>query len=175
MSYRKTSPLNLVFAFVLALAIGCTSTPTRTSGPSGPGGPTIEPTPPTQDTGTSVINERRIGLVLGGAGVASFATVGILKRLQQEGINVDFIVSTGWPALFSLGYGFLKSVHDLEWFAMRLNEKDFYAAGLFEVTREYASHDKLSTLIENAFPQKDLSDSKLPVLISATNIEPGEP
>jgi hypothetical protein len=61
-----------------------------------------------------------ITLVLGGAGVASFATVGLLKRLKNEGIKIEMIVASGWPAVFALGNGFMKSVHDLEWFAMRL-------------------------------------------------------
>lgn len=149
--------------------------PPPSTPPQTPTTPTLEPTPPATEAQKTPVERPRIGLVLGGAGVASFATVGLLKRLQQEDIRVDFIISTGWPTLFSLGYGFLKSVHDLEWFAMRLQEKDFYTAGIFDLSREYASHDKLSALIGNAFTQKDLSDSRLPVIISATNTEPGDP
>ena len=139
--------------------------------------PSLEPIPPppAEPQKAAAVERARIGLVLGGAGVASFATVGLLKRFQQEGIKVDFIVANGWPAIFPLGYGFLKSVHDLEWFAMRLQEKDFYVAGLFDVSREYASHDKLSALIGNAFTQQSLDESKVPVIISAANTEPGDP
>lgn len=178
----QTRPSALAFYFLVFFLSACASKGTRTEGPSAPTAgtqapaPTIEPQlPSAPEAQPSPVEKKRIALVLGGAGVASFATVGILKRFQQEGINVDFIVSTGWPALFSLGYGFMKSVHDLEWFAMRLQEKDFYAAGFFDVSREYASHDKLSSLVSNAFQQKDLSDSKIPVIISATNTEPGDP
>ena len=110
-----------------------------------------------------------VALVLGGAGVASFATVGLLKRLFEEGIVVDYIVTTGWPTLFALGYGFLKSVHDLEWFAMRLNEKDFFKTGLF--SNDNQSQEKLSALIENTFKQRDLSETTVPVFIAAGNTE----
>ena len=81
------------------------------------------------------IEKRKITLVLGGAGVASFATVGLLKRFYEEGIEVESIITTGWPTLFALANGFLKSVHDLEWFAMRLQEKDFYKASIFDPSK----------------------------------------
>ncbi len=157
---------------ILAVVSACASKPvvpapeTRPQYP-----PTVEvPTP----TGTEPVqgpapSERpRVALALGGAGVASFATVGILKRLFEEGIVVDYIVTTGWPTLFALGYGFLKSVHDLEWFAMRLNEKDFFKTGIFDRS-EPNSQEKLSALIENTFKQRDLSESATPVFISAAN------
>ncbi len=119
--------------------------------------------------------KQRVTLVLGGAGIASFATVGILKRFQEEGIEIDLIVSTGWPTLFALGYSFMKSVHDLEWFAMRLQEKDFYKAGIFEgSSKGYASHDVLSNLIQNSFKQREIGEGKIPVVISAGNTELSE-
>lgn len=136
-----------------------------------PGISAIPVEPPKPPSGDAV----HVGLVLGGAGVASFATVGILKRFHEEGIVVDYIVTTGWPTLFSLAYSYMKSVHDMEWFAMRLNEKDFYKAGIFSPETGYASHEKLSSLVETAFQQRGLEDGKVPVVVSATNTEPGDP
>lgn len=139
--------------------------------------PLIPPVPsatPVEPPKPSVGDSYHIGLVLGGAGVSSFATVGLLKRFQEEGIIVDYIVSTGWPSLFSLAFAYMKSVHDMEWFAMRLNEKDFYKVGVFNPETGYASHEKLSGLIENAFQQRGLEEGKVPVIISATNTEPGD-
>ena len=135
----------------------------------------VEAPKTTEVTQGPPVSERpHITLVLGGAGVASFATVGLLKRFFEEGVVVDYIVTTGWPTLFALGYGFLKSVHDLEWFAMRLNEKDFFKVGIFERS-DPNSQDKLSALIENTFKQRDLSESSIPIIISAANTEFGEP
>jgi predicted acylesterase/phospholipase RssA len=140
-------------------------------GPMGPN-PEIPVSPPPQDL-VKKSNEPHVALVVGGAGVASFATVGVLKRFEEEGIAVDFIVTSGWPTLFSLGYGFFRSVHDLEWFAMRLGEKDFNSGGIFELSRDYTSPDRISSLIDSSFPQKDLTDTRVPVIISATNTELG--
>ena len=79
--------------------------------------------------------------------LASFATVGLLKRFHQEGVKIDFIVATGWPALFALGEGFLKSVHDLEWFAMRLKANEFFGTGLFDFSKDFSAHDKLTSAL----------------------------
>ncbi|MBI1859719.1 MAG: hypothetical protein HYR96_02220 [Deltaproteobacteria bacterium] len=129
--------------------------------------PTETPPPP------RVEEVPRVALVLGGAGVASFATVGLLKKLQEEKIKIDLIVTTGWPTLFVLGKAFLPSIHELEWFATRLTEKDFYKASIFD-ERDYASHEKLGKLIEGAFKQREIQDGKIPIVISAANTEFGE-
>jgi NTE family protein len=108
-----------------------------------------------------------ITLVLGGAGVASFATVGLLKRLQKERVQIDGVIASGWPALFALGFGYLKSVHDLEWFSMRLKSEDFKKSG----RKPPKDNLEVSGLIESFFKNKNLEDSKIPLLIVAANSE----
>ncbi len=167
----------LSLVFVLA---GCASRGTRVVDVEVPTGPSEVPAqlPNNENVSATPLPEttvkKRVGLVLGGAGVASFATVGFLKRLGQENIAIDFIVSSGWPTLFALAYGYMNSIHDVEWFAMRLGEKDFFSAQIFGWNREYASQEKLSKLISGAFKQTDLKESRIPVLISTSNVEPGE-
>jgi len=109
-----------------------------------------------------------ITLVLGGAGVSSFATVGLLKRLKKEGVKVDMVVTSGWPTLFALGYGFLKSIHDLEWLAMRLQEADFSKACKLKKEDDVG---EVSKLIESFFKKSDLRESRIPVVIVADNTE----
>lgn len=175
-----------ILVFLLLVA-ACTQQPVKSNEPppylsdqnaSKKEEPLIPPVPgssPVELAKPSTGDTFHIGLVLGGAGVSSFATVGLLKRFHEEGIVVDYIVTTGWPTLFSLAFSYMKSVHDMEWFAMRLNEKDFYKAGIFNPESGYASHEKLSSLIENAFQQRGLEEGKVPVIVSATNTEPGDP
>lgn len=118
---------------------------------------------------------KRVALVLGGTGVASFATVGLLKKLFEEGIQVDLIVATGWPALFSLADGFSKSVHDLEWFATRLEERDFQRMGEADFRRDIDPSEILPSIVLKSFPQTLLNQSRIPVVIAATNTDMGEP
>ena len=138
------------------------SLPSAPTADSPSGLPSTEPTKNYQD-------RKKITLVLGGAGVASFATVGILKRLHEEGIIVENLITSGWPSLFALARGFLGSIHDVEWFAMRLDEKDFAKLSNFDFAKKDAEEEKVTQLIESNFKRKELVDSKIPILISTTN------
>ncbi len=129
------------------------------------------PQPQTSPTGRI----QRVSLVVGGAGVASFATVGLIKKFYEEGIEIEMIVASGWPTLFALGNGFLKSIHDLEWFASRLDKKDFNRMGSIDFRQELDPSTILPSIILQSFPQTLLNQSKVPVVIAAINTDLGEP
>lgn len=156
-----------VLLFVFALA-QCTSQPElRPDGtPVG-----AEPTP----EGPRLGKNNRISLVLGGAGVASYATVGMLKKFNEEGIEIEFIVATGWPTVFALANSFLKSVHDLEWFATRLDKDGFEKMGSVDFRKEIDPRDALPKIIVDSFSQTLLNQGRVPVVIAATNTDLGEP
>jgi len=167
----------LVLVLLLTLS-SCASKPT-TSTDSVVYGPPPPGTPITQESSPEIKDSQRgqvgpVTLVLGGAGVSSFATVGILKRFKQEGIRVERVICTGWPCLFSLAYGYLKSIHDVEWFSMRLSRDDLYSLGFLESEKDFAKHDRLSKLVKNSFRPERLEDSKVPIVISAANTDLGE-
>lgn len=172
---------NLVGILAFLFVVGCASktvkpTPKIPETPQTSNPQTPTPTQPTQPTAPPPpppAVSLRVGLVLGGAGVASFATVGLLKRFHQEGVKIEFIVATGWPALFALGEGFLKSVHDLEWFAMRLKPNEFFGTGLFDFSKDFSAHDKLSAALREAFKAGDLKDASVPLIFTASPLGRG--
>lgn len=183
---RSQRALTFVPALVLAFTVGCTSKPvdeTPRIGPPAPkaveGVPPVTETPPPVATGSEVpakpLEKPKVVLVLGGAGVASFATVGLLKRLREENIELESIVATGWPALFAVGYGFTRSIHDLEWFAMRIQDKDFFKTSFWDLGRGEANQEQLEQFLQKAFPQRDLEESSTPLVIAATNTENAQP
>lgn len=168
----------LAALLLLVVPVGCATKKPRQTRPSIPvvGPPAPEdpaPTPQEPPPEGEETRSPRIALVIGGAGVASFATVGLLKRFEQEGVKVDFILASGWPALFALANGFLKSVHDLEWFAMRLKEEELMGkGGLFGADKEFSDHGKLSKLLDQ-FRQTDLRQSRVPVYLATTSVHDG--
>jgi NTE family protein len=178
--------VRFVVSLVVSLAItaGCASKPVNETPLVGPPAPkpvesvplpTDEPVTPKEDAPTRPLEKRKITLVLGGAGVASFATVGLLKRLREENIEVESIVATGWPALFAVGYGFTRSIHDLEWFAMRVQEKDLFRSSFWDLRRQEANQEQLQEFLAKAFGQRDLEESTVPVVIAVTNTETAQP
>lgn len=156
-----------ILVFILALA-QCTSKPELR--PDG----TPERAEGTPE-GARPAKNNRISLVLGGAGVASYATVGMLKKFNEEGIEIEFIVATGWPTVFALANGFLKSVHDLEWFATRLDKEGFEKMGAVDFRKEIDPSEALPKIILDSFSQTLLSQGRVPVVIAATNTDLGEP
>jgi NTE family protein len=179
--------VRFVVSLVVSLAItaGCASKPvdeTPLVGPPVPKAVESVPLPtdvpatlPREDSPTRPLEKRKITLVLGGAGVASFATVGLLKRLREENIDVESVVATGWPALFAVGYGFTRSIHDLEWFAMRVQEKDLFRSSFWDLRRQEANQEQLQEFLAKAFGQRDLEESTVPLVIAVTNTETAQP
>ena len=186
----KNTKLNSIFSVALALLLAVLLTAScATKRPRNQTQPNVVKSPPTPSDSVPdeppeepVIPPKppaerppKVALLLGGAGVASFATVGLLKRFQQEGISVEVIIASGWPALFALSNGFMRSVHDLEWFAMRLKQEDFFASGgLFSSSNsEFNSHDQLLKLVTSQFRQTDLRQAKTPVYLAASSLHDG--
>lgn len=172
-----------IWFFVLALTLGCaakrpTSPPPYADTPGAPNAtvwPKAGDEVPFSDrtAGPESAKKNSIALVLGGAGVSSFATIGLLKRFREEGVKIEMIVATGWPVLFALGYGSLKSVHDLEWQASRLQEKDFKRVGDLDPTDDPLPVGKISDNLKRFFPAGDLSASRIPVLVSLSATDLG--
>ncbi|MEZ4751791.1 MAG: hypothetical protein R3B54_14520 [Bdellovibrionota bacterium] len=163
MNAKKKFDLSTLFLTLFALVLwGCAGKPTRQR----PGEPSAQ--------AETAKQRKSVGLVVGGAGVASFATVGLLKKLKEEGIEVSYIISTGWPSIFAAGYGLMKSIHDLEWFAMRLKESDFYSDGLFDFKKGFSDHSRIASRIEKSFRINDLAQSRVPLYLTASNLESGK-
>jgi predicted acylesterase/phospholipase RssA len=161
--------------FSILLFTGCVSKPVQHGAPGAPTAAVQPDGTPAPETPATPANHNRITLVVGGAGVASFATVGLLKKFYEEGVEVELIVATGWPTLFALANGFLKSIHDLEWFATRLERKDFDKMGSVDFRQDIDPSQGLPPIVLNSFPQTLLNQTRVPVVIAATNTDLGEP
>lgn len=165
------------FPVILLLLVSCaakrpveTLLPITEILPDYPKGEATDPPPETtQPPPRPTPGTVRVALVLGGAGVASFATVGLLKEFRKRGIEVELIVSSGWPSIFALGYGLLKSHHDLEWFAMLLGQKDFERMAAFDASKKDASDEKLTRVLEDVFKQKHIEEARIPIVVSVTD------
>jgi hypothetical protein len=174
-------PTVFIFSLVFLMS-ACVSRPPKTEEPTPSAGPTVSgPNPApveSSDTPTAPAGRELRGpvtIVLGGAGVASFAAVGILKKFQEDGVQIESIIATGWPAIFAVGYGMMKSVHDLEWFAMRLEQSDFSTSGVFGSDKGFSEHDRIRATVTKAFGGQSLNQTRVPIVLSASNSNTGQP
>ena len=57
---------------------------------------------------------KKIGLALGGGGARGLAHIGVIKALEQAGVEISFIVGTSMGALVGGWYAATKNIASLE-------------------------------------------------------------
>jgi len=90
------------------------------------------------------LNMPKIGLVLSGGGARGFAQIGVLKALQEEGINIDIITATSMGSivggLYSLGY----SIDEIDSIAKNTNWDDLLTLKRKSNRRDLYLNQKIS-------------------------------
>lgn len=134
------------------------------------------------------MKNKKIALVIGWGGVKCAAAMGLLRALNREGIEIDLVVGSGAGSIFAsflaLGY----SVEESEKLISRLWSKEITGITnhlailqilfprLFKMRESY--HIRDDRLINNglfdAFGEAQLKDTKIPLLVTATDYRKGE-
>jgi len=147
----------------------------------------------------------KVGVVLSGGGAKGLAHIGVLKVLEEEGVQVDFIGGTSMGAmiggLYAMGYSAsqldsLFSVTDFEdilqdnlprkvkSFYEKENDEKYSLTLPFQkmkiglpvaVSKGQNTYNLFSQLMYDARHVNDFSELPIPFLCMATNAETGEP
>lgn len=114
--------------------------------------------------------KRRVGLVLSGGGARGFAHIGVLKVLEEAGLEVDVIAGTSIGAIFGALYAHglrAQAIHDM---AFETTWRDVFdlslQAGLIKGV-------KLHTFLATHLPER-FSDLQKPLAVATTDVETGE-
>ena len=115
----------------------------------------------------------RVGIALGGGFARGLAHIGILKVLEEEHIQVDFVAGTSVGSVIGAAYASGISAKELEEIASLVRFKDFSRwtfsrFGLF-------SNDKMSVFLRKILRCKTFEELRIPLAIAATDIITGEP
>lgn len=116
---------------------------------------------------------KKIALVLGGGGARCFTELGFIKVLQENNINIDFIVACSSGSLIGsliangvevedIRNEFHKAYTMLKWFKPNITRKGILSQKGIQFV--------LNQLLDN----KLIENSKIPLQIVATNISKGE-
>jgi NTE family protein len=132
--------------------------------------------------------QKKIALVIGWGSVKCAAALGLLRVLNQEGITVDMMVTSGggsiFGALFALGYDVEEIVemnqrlwtHEVTDQTNRLAILQIFFPKLFRV-KDYFNlrSDKLvNQKLKEAMGEYTFEDTKIPLYISATDYQTGQ-
>ena len=113
----------------------------------------------------------KIGLALGGGFARGIAHIGVLKVLEEEGIQVDAIAGTSVGALVGAAYCSGLSVADLEAVARRVRFRDFARWTLSRFG--FATNQRMITFLHTVLKVRTFEELKIPLAVTATDFSTG--
>ena len=117
----------------------------------------------------------KVGLALGGGGAAGFAHIGVIKVLMENDIPIDFVAGTSAGAIVGAYYSLYKEVNSLEKVVTELTKRQIL--GLFGLNRpslSLFSENKFESFLTGLLDEKDFSDLKVPLAVTAVDLEKSE-
>ncbi|MGY5352091.1 patatin-like phospholipase family protein [Wenyingzhuangia sp. IMCC45533] len=157
-----------------------------------------------EKTIVNAINKKKVGLVLSGGGAKGFAHIGVLKAIEEAGVEIDYIGGTSMGAavgaLYASGYSahqvdsiimsidFTKMLTDKidrkyysffhkkhgEKYLLQLPIKGFKPGLPIALSKGQNTYNKLSELYHHVDHIQDFSKLPIPFFCMATNIETGK-
>ncbi len=119
------------------------------------------------------MNQRKLGLALGGGGARGLAHIGVLKVLEQANIHVDFISGTSMGAIIGAAYAAGSSPTALENDAIFLSKtrRLVLMADLGRPSRGLLQGRRVrNMLVEKWSLDKTFDELRLPVAVVATHL-----
>jgi len=117
--------------------------------------------------------QRSLGLALGGGFARGLIHIGVLKVLEEEGIQISAIAGTSAGAIVGACYCSGLSAADMARIARRLRFKDFARWTLDR--GGFYSNERVSLFLNHVLPCKDFSQLRTPLAVVATELSSGEP
>ncbi|MDK2805081.1 MAG: hypothetical protein PWQ94_245 [Thermoanaerobacterium sp.] len=115
----------------------------------------------------------KVGLILGGGAARGYAHLGVLKKLEEENIPIDFIIGTSIGALIGAIYA---SGNDLEKIIKDVRDINFLKlikmVDLNIPQKGFIKGDKIEKFLSN-YIKNDFDELKIPLYAIATDIKHG--
>ena len=113
--------------------------------------------------------EQKIGLALGGGAVLGAAHIGVLKAIDELGIEIDYIAGTSIGALVAGLYAYGMHWDDIQALSRDLNWMDI--SGLSFSMMGLLSNKRMGELIREKIGIVYLEDAPIPIAMVAADIE----
>ena len=148
---------------------GCSSGKTDT--------PVTPPTAVLPPTALPATQPVRIGLALGGGAARGFAHIGVIKMLEAQGIQIDFITGTSAGSVVAAIYASGMSGLEMNRMALKMDEAMIADWALPFGTRfgGWLKGEALEKYINHLVKQKTIEQMHIPLGIVATDLASGKP
>jgi len=121
------------------------------------------------------LKKQKLGLALGSGGLWGLVHVGVLKVLEENDVQIDYIAGTSIGAIIGAVYSLNPDVKKIEKKALSLTKKDLIS--LFDLTFpkfSLISGNNIRKFMYDLVGNKSFSDTKIPLKIIATDLESGK-
>ena len=123
----------------------------------------------------NIENRLKIGLALGSGAARGLTHIGVLKAIEEKGIQIDYISGSSIGALIGAVYAIGMPVEEIERIALQTNWK--LMAKIFSPTLSLSSlvnANYLSEFLSTWFGNKTFNDLKIPFSAITTDIQTGK-
>ncbi|WP_435624081.1 patatin-like phospholipase family protein [Flagellimonas sp.] len=117
------------------------------------------------------IKNKSIGLVLSGGGIRGMAHIGLIKAMQEHGIEADVVSGTSIGAIIGALYANGNSVEDMLQF---FKETPLFKYNFFAINKPgFINTDRYFPIFRGFFPENTFESLEKPLYVVATNLMSG--
>ncbi len=117
----------------------------------------------------------KIGLTLGSGAARGITHIGVLKALEENNIQIDYISGSSIGALIGGAYALGMPVREIEDIALNTNWKSMAKIFLPKLSFSAFINDRyLKDFLFDLFSDKTFADLKVPLSVAAADIKTGE-
>ena len=113
--------------------------------------------------------ESRVSLALGGGAAKGLAHVGVLRGLEEDGVEVAAIAGTSMGSIVGLAYAAGMSVSDLEDMVRTLKLSEFFDL-TFPLKGGLIDLHRFESLMFTLFGEMDLSETAIPIFVVSEDL-----
>ena len=119
-----------------------------------------------------IFKKRKVVLALGGGAARGLANIGVLKVFQREEIPVDLVVGSSIGSLVGAGFCLGIPLYKMEKEALEftINQLTDFSVSRKSLLRGKKLEDFIGIFVDD----KNFEDTKIPLAVTATDIETGE-
>ncbi len=118
---------------------------------------------------------KKVGLALGAGGSLGLSHIGVLETFEKNKIPINFISGSSIGAIVAAHYALYKDLGKLNEDAVSfIKENNLKVFGIETVMQKTIILKKIKYFFESVFGNKKFSDCKIPLAITAVDVETGK-
>ncbi|MFA5937076.1 MAG: patatin-like phospholipase family protein [Candidatus Paceibacterota bacterium] len=116
---------------------------------------------------------KKVGLALGSGSIRGLAHIGVIKKLLENNIPIDYIAGSSIGAWIGAHYALFQDLEKLEEYTIGKKKEMFFSFLEPTFNGGLIRGDKVEKLLSDWLNDADFSDTKIPIQVVATDLVSG--